>query len=47
MQTVIFRLIQDTELNYSIMKSKYLINSKRENVITQNLFKNKYIQASS
>ncbi|QKX38318.1 MAG3240 family lipoprotein [Metamycoplasma hominis] len=47
MQTIIFRLIQDTELNYSIMKSKYLINSKRENVITQNLFKNKYIQASS
>ncbi|MGX9358793.1 MAG3240 family lipoprotein [Mycoplasma sp. 2575] len=46
-QTVIFRLNQDIDLNYSIMNRKYLINAKKHRVLFSNWIQPQYIQAKS
>ncbi|AZZ65753.2 hypothetical protein DMC14_003115 [Metamycoplasma phocicerebrale] len=47
MQTIIFRLNQDIELNYSTMNRKYLINSKKEKTLYSSWIQPQYIQAAA
>ncbi|WP_412031708.1 MAG3240 family lipoprotein [Metamycoplasma buccale] len=47
LQTIIFRLIQDIDINYSFMNSRHMVNKNNEAVLTKGIFKNKYIQAST
>ncbi|MCU4117230.1 hypothetical protein N8G13_02015 [Mycoplasma zalophi] len=47
LQTIIFRLNSDIRINYSIMNSKYLINTHNTKTLFNNWIQTQYIQASS
>ncbi|BAP39796.1 MAG3240 family lipoprotein [Metamycoplasma canadense] len=47
LQTIIFRLNQDIENNYSIMKRTYLVNSNKKRTLFSDWIQPQYIQAKS
>ncbi|MDP4043115.1 MAG3240 family lipoprotein [Mycoplasmopsis arginini] len=47
LQTIIFRLNQDINLNYSIMNRKYLVNSDKKRTLFSNWIQPQYIQATA